>query len=40
VLIPKTWIQQAITMPPAGFEPATLGLKDGHMQGKCPKYGI
>ncbi len=25
-------------MPPAGFEPATLGLKDAHMQGICRRY--
>lgn len=26
-------------MPPAGFEPATLGLKDAHMQDNYRRYG-
>ena len=33
----KASIYAPITMPPAGFEPATLGLKGGYMQGNCLK---
>src|SRR5262249_54494574 len=35
----KPPIYRAITVPPAGFEPATLGLKDARMQGKRGRYG-